>query len=61
MKVANRLGNSIEECQKFYLHMFNRVEEISIQRENKYLKENKDSLDGMLKDHLIAVFGVERS
>ena len=41
--------------------MFNRVEEISIQRENKYLKDNKDSLDGMLKDHLIAVFGVERS
>jgi hypothetical protein len=61
IEVANRLGNSIEVCQKFYLHMFNRVEEISIKRENKYLQENKDSLDGMFKDYLIGVFKEERS
>ena len=61
IEVANRLGNSIEVCQKFYLHMFNRVEETSILRENKYLKDNKDSLDGMFKDYLIGVFNEERS
>jgi integrase len=61
IEVANRLGNSIEVCQKFYLHMFNRVEETSILRENKYLKDNKDSLGGMFKDYLIGVFKEERT
>jgi hypothetical protein len=41
--------------------MFNRVEETSILRENKYLKDNKDSLGGMFKDYLIGVFKEERT
>lgn len=61
IEVANRLGNSIEVCQKFYLHMFNRIEDISIKRENKYLNYSKDSLDNLLKEHLIATFPEERT
>ena len=34
----NRLGNSVDVCQKVYLHMLNKVEDINLSREDEFLK-----------------------
>jgi integrase len=61
IEVANRLGNSIEVCQKVYLHMINRVEETSTLRENDYLESTKDLGDIFLKEHLRAILYPSRN
>ena len=38
VEVANRLGNSVDVCQKVYLHMLNKVEDINLSREDEFLK-----------------------
>lgn len=53
IEVANRLGNSIEVCQKVYLHMINRVEEINISKENAFLEASKDPFNEVLKNNLV--------
>lgn len=53
--VASRLGNSIDVCQKVYLHLINRVEEVSIAKENKYLQDSKDPLSEFLAEFQIGV------
>ncbi|MFM7088733.1 MAG: hypothetical protein ACKOW9_04355, partial [Candidatus Paceibacterota bacterium] len=60
IEVANRLGNSIEVCQKVYLHMINRIEEISTQRANDYLKATQDPLQGLLNDYLLLNYTTNR-
>jgi integrase len=60
IEVANRLGNSIEVCQKVYLHMINRIEEISTVRENTYLESTKHPLDNFLIEQQLAVIYPER-
>ena len=60
IEVANRLGNSIEVCQKVYLHMINRIEETSTKRENEFLESSKDPLAELLKKHLYVASIVER-
>jgi len=32
------LGNSVDVCQKFYLHMLNKVEVINLNREDESLR-----------------------
>ena len=54
IEVANRLGNSIEVCQKVYLHMINRVEEINVSKENAFLESTKNPFDQLNKDHLVS-------
>ena len=53
IEVANRLGNSIEVCQKVYLHMFHRVEEINLSKENEFLEKSKDPRHQIAKDYLV--------
>jgi len=38
VEVANRLRNSVNVCQKVYLHMLNKVEDINLSREGEFLK-----------------------
>jgi integrase len=60
IEVANRLGNSIEVCQKVYLHMINRVEEISTARENSFLDSSKDAFETLNIKYLIGTHFPER-
>ena len=32
------MGNSVDVCQKVYLHMLNKVEDINLSREDEFLK-----------------------
>lgn len=56
IEVANRLGNSVEVCQKVYLHMINRVEEISTVKENSYLESTRNPIDSFLVEYQVGAF-----
>ena len=60
IEVANRLGNSIEVCQKVYLHMINRIEEISVAKENDFLSQSIGSPAEFLKEYMLDVTFSER-
>jgi len=55
IEVANRLGNSIDVCQKVYLHMLSHAEDQNISKENDYLESTKGSSIGAMREHLIGV------
>jgi integrase len=55
IEVANRLGNSIEVCQKVYLHMINRIEDINTSKENAFLESTKNPLNALFIDNLLSV------
>ena len=53
VEVANRLGNSIEVCQKVYLHLFNKAEEINLSRENEYLARESSSYSKSFRPYVL--------
>jgi len=55
IEVANRLGNSIDVCQKVYLHMLSRAEDQNISKENEYLESTKGSSLGAMREYMIGV------
>ena len=55
IEVANRLGNSIDVCQKVYLHMLSHAEDQNISKENDYLESTKGSSIGAMREYLIGV------